>query len=180
MIINFSKASIPPSTIILIILFFISSWWKIASAARNWINSVPKQQRRPLPSRLYLSFFIWQHTCPSRPATAITVLLRCRSGRRGGRWWGCCWPDKPPWPSQCRPGGQADQSDQADKMQSAGQGTWQSTRGRGRGDGSHSAGSAATAPSQRRQATVWYWEPAPHPGLDGGRSQGPAGWAAQR
>ena len=32
------------------ILFFKSPWCKIASGARNWIKSVPKQQRRPLPS----------------------------------------------------------------------------------------------------------------------------------
>ena len=33
-------------------LFFISSWCKIASAARNWRNSAPKRQRRPLASLL--------------------------------------------------------------------------------------------------------------------------------
>ena len=32
-------------------------WSKMASAARNSINSVPKQQRWPLPSLLYLSFY---------------------------------------------------------------------------------------------------------------------------
>ena len=34
----------------LFILFFKSSWWRIAKAS-------PKQQRRPLPTRLYLFFF---------------------------------------------------------------------------------------------------------------------------
>ena len=40
-----------------IILSFQSSWCNKASAARSWINSVPKQQRRHLHFRLYLSFF---------------------------------------------------------------------------------------------------------------------------
>ena len=39
------------------IIFFISSWCKIASMARNIINNTSKQQRRPLPSLLSLSFF---------------------------------------------------------------------------------------------------------------------------
>ena len=38
----FQKASISPCTGILFNLFFKSSWCKIAGAARNWINSVPK------------------------------------------------------------------------------------------------------------------------------------------
>ena len=42
MIIHFFKASIPQRSRYSIILFFKSSWWKIASAARNWINSVPQ------------------------------------------------------------------------------------------------------------------------------------------
>ena len=53
------------------ILFFLSSWCKIASAARNWINSVPKQQW-PLPSRLYISFFCGWHK--------IYQLGTCRAG----------------------------------------------------------------------------------------------------
>ena len=40
-----------------IILLFKSSWCKMAGTARNWINSAPKQQRRPLPFLLFKSFF---------------------------------------------------------------------------------------------------------------------------
>ena len=40
-----------------LILFFKSTQCKTASAVRKWLNSVPKQQRRPLPYILYLSFF---------------------------------------------------------------------------------------------------------------------------
>ena len=37
----FPKHPFRQVSIILLILFFKSSWWKIASAARKWINSVP-------------------------------------------------------------------------------------------------------------------------------------------
>ena len=55
MVTHFPNASVLPSSRYLHSSFF-SSWWKIVSTARNWINSVPKQQRRPLPSLLSLSF----------------------------------------------------------------------------------------------------------------------------
>ena len=42
MIIYFSKASIPLSSRYSIHPLFISSWWKIASAAKNWSDSVPQ------------------------------------------------------------------------------------------------------------------------------------------
>ena len=41
-----------------IILFFQLSWCKISCASKNFINVLPlQQQRRPLPSILYKSFF---------------------------------------------------------------------------------------------------------------------------
>ena len=49
---NFFKAFMPPRILLLYILFFKSSWREMASAAWNWVNSVPNQQRRPLPSLL--------------------------------------------------------------------------------------------------------------------------------
>ena len=47
-----------PSHVILLIFFFKSSWCKIAIVPQG-IESIPspKQQRRPLPSLMYLSFF---------------------------------------------------------------------------------------------------------------------------
>ena len=60
------RASIPQSiAVILFILLFKSSWCKIASAARNWINLSPRQQGRPLPSLLSLSFFYMVPTLSS-------------------------------------------------------------------------------------------------------------------
>ena len=42
-------------------LFFKSSWCKIASTSRNQWNSVPQEERRPLPSLLYKTFFYYVH-----------------------------------------------------------------------------------------------------------------------
>ena len=75
-------------------LFFISSWCKIDSAARNWRNSAPKRQRRPLPSLL-----LWPlYTCTGSEIVGglfslfMTIFLRWRilwksTNRCMIRWW---------------------------------------------------------------------------------------------
>ena len=74
------------------ILFFKSAWCKIASAARNWINSAPQTQQRPLPSPLSLSFFYgWGNllkawTVVGHPRTCSWWTWPCPTAS----WW-------PPW-----------------------------------------------------------------------------------
>ena len=59
----------------LFILFFKSSWWKIASAARNWIHSVPPNSS----DNLYLLFCIY----PSSMSNIIeTSWLMCDISER--------------------------------------------------------------------------------------------------
>ena len=58
---------IPHIILVQLILFFKSSCCKIASVVWNWINSAPKQQRRPLACLLSLFFFY----APSSPNIGI-------------------------------------------------------------------------------------------------------------
>ena len=60
-----------------LILFFRSTLCKIASAARNWTNSVHQQQWRPLPSLLYKSLF-YADCVPFLLQNCISLGLRPR------------------------------------------------------------------------------------------------------
>ena len=107
-IIHFFKASIiskhpfHQEAIILFILFFKLSWCKIAKVRQGIesIPSTPKQQRRPLPSLLYLSLLFAARAASARdrPASARRPAVgRPADQQEGGKYksshfcCGCCF-----------------------------------------------------------------------------------------
>ena len=64
-----------------IVLVISSCKCKIAGAAKNWMNSAPMQQLRPLPSLLSLSFFydLWQSSQTCSPPQIFFSGKKCKS-----------------------------------------------------------------------------------------------------
>ena len=105
----FPKHPFRQVAVILFILFFKSSWWKIASAARNLINSVPQTAATTVYSIVLLS----RHTCfydmpigprcwTCSPRTCVSWTCPSTAWRGSGRMPSC--PSSPSQSSTFRKG----------------------------------------------------------------------------
>ena len=74
----FAKHPFRQVAVIILILYFKSSWWKIARAARNWINSVPQTAATTVAfsSVFILLLWVWYLYSDADDAKTVSISVK--------------------------------------------------------------------------------------------------------